>query len=92
MSLPLILIIEIAPVPGMVAGAAIVLVSIIELRFPRIDLVHIVQQVFVGLVLIHQLEHEVHRLGRVHVGEKLAEYPDAAGSGLVEKKVVTACS
>ena len=54
------------------------------------NLVHIVEQGLVGLVLVHQLKHEVHRFRGVHVREKLAQDPYPVGGAPVEQKVVAA--
>src|SRR5574344_3132153 len=53
------------------------LIAVVVIRFLRRDFRHIVQKVLVRPVFIHELEHEVHRLGRIHVGKELAQYPDS---------------
>ena len=92
---PETLTIETAPVPEEVAGAHMVslkVLIIIGLCIPWGYLAHIVQEVFVGLVLVHKVEHKVHSLYRVHIGKYLAKDPDPVCGSLGVEEVVTACS
>lgn len=53
---------------------------------------HVVEKILVGLVLVHELEHEVHRLCRIHLGKQLAKYPYSLALILGVEEVVAASS
>lgn len=52
---------------------------VVVLGVTRGDFVHILKEKIIGLVLVHQLKHKVHRLGRIHIRKKLAQDPDSVG-------------
>ena len=63
---------------------------VVVLGIHRRDLVHVVQKILIGLILVHELNHEIHGLRSIHLCKQLPENPDALSLVRRVEKVITA--